>query len=237
METVNHDWKLPPKRLQLTEASVHVWRADLTAADDSVGELLSADERARVQRFVRARDRERWKQARGILRALLGRYLDSDASSLRFSVGANGKPALLREPARVDDTKFRLCFNLSHSGDLALYAFAETQVGVDVEVSRPGIDATALAERVFGRDEGKRLRGLPESARAREFLRAWVRHEASLKCYGSRLGARAEQRGLWLAELDVGADATAAVALDRAPRQMCLWEWSADENHGSNSLH
>jgi 4'-phosphopantetheinyl transferase len=226
-ETTSNHWKPPPKRLQLAEASLHVWRADLGPADDGVDELLSADERARAQRFVSARDRERWTRARGILRALLGHYLDSDAGTLRFSVGARGKPALLHEPARTDAAEARLCFNLSHSQDLALYAFARTQVGVDVEVARPGIDAIALAERVFGHGEGGRLRRLPESARAREFLRAWVRHEASLKCYGSGLGASAGRHGLWLAELEVGTGAAAAVALDRAPRQLCLWEWPA----------
>lgn len=237
METENRHWKLPPKRLQLAESAVHVWRAELASVVDDVGDLLSAEERARAQRFASARDRERWVRARGILRALLGRYLDSDASALRFSVGAHGKPALLREPARTDDTGAQLCFNLSHSGDLALYAFAETRVGVDIEVAKPGIDAIALAERVFGRDEVERLQGLSESARAREFLRAWVRHEASLKCHGSRLGARVETRGLWLAELDVSADAAAAVALDKAPTQLCLWEWPASERHDSTPLH
>jgi len=243
IETTSHHWNLPPKRLQLAESSVHVWRADLTTASEDVGELLSADERVRAQRFVFARDRERWVRSRGILRALLGNYLDLDASALRFTIGSHGKPALLAESARskecddpstqVDDSSARLCFNLSHSEDLTLYAFSRIQVGVDVEVVRPGIDVIALAERAFGHAEAVRLRRLPAPRRSREFLRTWVRHEASLKCRGTRLGARADQRELWLADLDVGPGAAAAIALDETPGQLCLWEWSAPKGHSS----
>jgi len=232
-ETSSRHWEVPPQRLLLAKSTLHVWRADLTAADDGLRELLSTDERTRAQRFVSAEDRERWVRARGILRALLGRYLDCDASALRFTIGSHGKPALLEESAQTADSNASLCFNVSHSGDLALYAFAEVPVGVDVEVARPGIDAIALAERVFGRGEAERLQRLPNSERDREFLRAWVRHEASLKCRGSRLGAPADRHGLWLVELDVGAAAAAAIAVDGAPRQLSLWEWPAPERHNS----
>jgi 4'-phosphopantetheinyl transferase len=218
-ETTNHHWKLPPKRLRLAESSIHVWRADLTAADDGVGELLSSDERERGQRFVFAKDRERWLRARGILRALLGIYLDLDASELRFTTGPHGKPALL-------SGSVSLHFNVSHSEDLALYAFAKIPVGVDVEIERPGIDAIALAERAFDRDQADRLRRLPAGERERAFLRVWVRHEASLKCRGDGLGAYLDQSGLWLTDIDVGSGAAAAVALDGTPEELCLWEWA-----------
>lgn len=127
-------WKLPTRRLQLAESSLHVWRADLSAAFDAAAELLSADEKERAQRFAFASDRERWLRARGILRALLGSYLDLDPSSLRFSAGTHGKPALVVETGRTGSSSADLHFNLSHSGGLALYAFSSSEVGVDVEV-------------------------------------------------------------------------------------------------------
>ena len=230
MKTTNHQWDHPPERLQLADSALHIWLADLTTAGDDVGDFLSADERERAQHFVFEQDRDRWMRARGILRALLGSYLDSDASSLRFSVGAHGKPALLINPTRADDAGARLCFNLSHSGDLALFALSRAPVGVDVEVVRPGIDVIALAERALGHAEAERLRQLPAPKQSLEFLRAWVRHEASLKCRGSGLGARVDKRGLWLADLDVGSGAAAAVALDGTPEKLCLWEWAAAVN-------
>jgi 4'-phosphopantetheinyl transferase len=218
-ETKSHHWKLPPKRLQLAESSLHVWRADLSLAGDEPDQLLSEDERARARRLVFARDRERWVRSRGTLRALLGSYLDLDASALRFSLGAHGKPALSGESD--------IHFNLSHSGDLALYALARLPVGVDVEFARPGIDVIRLAERALGHAEAERLRRLPAPRRNSEFLRAWTRHEASLKCRGGGLGADVDQPGLWLTDLDVGPGGAAAVALDGTPEELCLWEWAA----------
>ena len=61
-------------------------------------------------------------------------------------------------------------------------------VGVDVEVPRRAIDEVALAARAFGPAEARRLEGLDPAVRAQEFLRAWVRHEAQLKCRGTGIG-------------------------------------------------
>jgi 4'-phosphopantetheinyl transferase len=137
-------------------------------------------------------------------------------------LGARGKPALATAPKRT-----RLEFNLSHSGDLALFAFARSPVGVDVEVARPGVDVIALAGRVFGPEQVERLKSLGLPEREREFLRAWVRHEAVLKCRGAGIGTPADERGLWLAELDVGSEAAAAVALEGVPEELCLWDWAS----------
>jgi 4'-phosphopantetheinyl transferase len=218
MNRTDHQWQHPPKRLRLPESSLHVWRADLEVVDDEIGELLSADERLRARRFVFENDRTRWTRSRGILRALLGRYLDLDPKTLRFTSGPNGKPALLGESVSLH-------FNLSHSDGLALYAFARSRVGVDVEVARPDIDAIALAERALGEDEAERLRRLPAGERDREFLRAWARHEAALKCRGGGLGKRADVHGLWLTDLDAGPETAAAVAFEATPGELCLWEW------------
>jgi hypothetical protein len=66
---------------------VHVWRADVDADDDVLVELLSAEERGRAERFLEECAGRRWARSRGVLRALLGRYLQEDplarSSSLR----------------------------------------------------------------------------------------------------------------------------------------------------------
>lgn len=79
---------------------VHVWRAALNIKDSHVQSLrqtLTADERARAERFHFLKDRDHFIVARGLLRAILGRYLDIDPSRLRFSYSAYGKPSLARE--------------------------------------------------------------------------------------------------------------------------------------------
>jgi len=216
-----------------------VWRADLEAVTDDLGELLSSDERARAQRLVRERDRQPWIRSRGALRALLGRYLHGDPSALRFGAGAHGKLALIDdasvsrtapEPVSAPPTPTRISFNLSHSGKLALYAFTPTAaVGIDVELARRPIDALAIAARTFGPVEARRLEELDQATREREFLRAWVRHEAELKCLGVGIGGAvaAGARRPWIAELAVGPRAAAAVAVEGPPRELRCWDWPA----------
>ena len=230
--TTSWRWTPAPSRPRATEGVVHVWRADLAAAE-GLEELLDEDELARAARIVRACDRIRWTRSRGVLRALLGRYLDRDPRALSFVFGPQGKPAL-RAGTQPDPA---LRFNLSHSGALALYAVAAgREVGVDVEVARRQVDEVALAAHVLGRDQARLLARLDPRARRRVFLRAWVSHEATVKCRGTGLGAPSQRpptaelwtAELWTAEPDFGRLATAAVAVEGRGRcDLVLWEWRA----------
>lgn len=186
--TTDCRWTPAPPHPRARKGIVHVWRADLVAVGDTLEDLLCADELARAARIVPERNRVLWARSRGVLRALLARYLDRDPLELRFVLGPHGKPALSPEgPAPAMDLRF----NLSHSGGLALVAVsAGREVGVDIESARERYTA--------------------------EFLRAWVAHEAAVKCHG---GGLTTPRGdspatdLWIAELDAGPQAAAAVAV------------------------
>lgn len=201
---------------------MHVWRADLTSVAPDLGELLCKQERARAERIVNKHEGELWRRSRGLLRELLGRYLGLEPASLHFAVGEHGKPALDRD---------RLPFNMSHSGELALYAFSDAgAVGVDVELARRPVDEVAIAARMLGEDVAQRLQALDPATRQREFLRAWARHEAELKCLGVGIGdAGAERTGHrpWVEELELGPTAGAAVATERRARELLCWDWPA----------
>jgi 4'-phosphopantetheinyl transferase len=201
---------------------VHVWRADLTSVAPDLGELLCEQERARAERIVNKHEGELWRRSRGLLRELLGRYLRLEPASLRFAVGEHGKPELHRD---------RLPFNLSHSGELALYAFSDAgAVGVDVELARRPVDEVAIAARMLGEGVAQRLQALDPATRQREFLRAWARYEAELKCLGVGIGeAGAEPAGHrpWVEELELGPTAGAAVAAERQARELLCWDWPA----------
>ena len=223
--------------MRLHADAVHIWRADLDGIGDQPVGLLPESELARAKRIVSDRAQRRWMAARGVLRALLGGYLDEDPVALRFAVGEHGKPRL--DPRR----RKPLHFNLSHSGGLALYAVTEMcEVGVDVERSERPLDELALAERIFGAAAVERLRTLDPRSRRVEFLRAWVRHEADVKRTGAGIAedgshpeghtqrARGRQSvGMtpWIAELDAGPGTFAAVALARAPQELSCLEWPA----------
>lgn len=234
--SAHHGWEPGPLHPRLAEGAVHVWRADLTAVSDDLIEVLSPDERARAERFLRARDGQLWARAHGVLRVLLGRYLEADPRMLRFGTGEHGKPALLDDSAQApakagstSGTPAGLSFNLSHSGHVALYGFTRTgPIGVDVEVARRSINEPAIAERAFGPAEARRLNGLDETVREREFLRRWTRHEAELKRRGTGIGgasAEADQGEPWFAELEMEVQARAAIAVEQQPRELRCWGW------------
>ncbi len=191
---------------------VDVWRVDLgRATEGRLAELLCAQERERAARIVDARRRELWVRSRGVLRALLARYLQADARALHFVAGAHGKPRLGSEPSQTDrgggagpDESVR--FNLSHSRELMLLAVtAGREVGVDVEQARERYTT--------------------------EFLRAWTLREATGKCFGTGLvppplpcdGAPAD---MWATAIDVGPRAFAAVAVAGAKAcELSLRDW------------
>jgi len=233
-------WAPGPLHPLLAPGALHVWRADLTAVTNEVCELLCGEERSRAARIVRERNRELWQRSRGLLRELLGRYLQRDPRSLRFITGPHGKPALPPGPVpdagesaapqrRSSTGPARVSFNLSHSQGLALYAFAEASaVGVDVEAARRPVAEVAIAARTFGPVEARRLEGLDPATRQREFTRAWVRHEAELKCLGVGLAgadARGEGPRPWIAQLEVGPRAEGAVAAEWTAPELSCWEW------------
>ena len=137
VDSSGREWAQAPPARRALPGVIDVWRADLAGASHTYAELLSEDERARVVRFIRTEHGGYFSTARGILRALLAGYLDADPRSLRFELGAHGKPAL----AGAETT---LRFNISHARGTALYAIAcGCEVGVDVEHEDRRVDAVA----------------------------------------------------------------------------------------------
>lgn len=216
---------------------LHVWIADLdestqTGSGSLPRDSLSADERERATRFVNRLDGERWARSRALMRSLLGGYLDSEPAALCFELGAHGKPRLVSTADRDDKDTLdgtELHFNLSHSGGVGLYVFAlDCEVGCDVETPGRNIDVVAVAERALGQEVAEQLRLLDGEQREREFLRAWVCHEARLKCLGLGLGAPAEAREheCWIIEVELDEPATAAVAAKHAPAKIECRRWN-----------
>jgi len=229
-------WTAGPREPMLGPAGIDVWRVDLSASGERALGALSAQELERAERIAGPLEQRLWSRSRGVLRDLLGHYLKADPGSLELAVGSHGKPRLGGRWGGCG-----LHFNLSHSGELALYAFTTCgAVGVDVQVLRePSRSAqgnrAALAARVFGAEETARLEKLGPQSRERELLRLWTRHEAELKLRGTGIGAaRGEDRAggeahaePWIVELDIGRRAVAALASECDPtRELRLWEWA-----------
>ncbi len=158
------------------------WTSILSNASnlEAVVDRLEAAERRRAARFRVDAGRLRFIAAHAMLRTLLAHRLGVLPDALRFVEGPRGKPTLSEPPAHPEPR-----FNLSHSGDLAVVALADTEIGVDVEAHRPVPKLDALARRFFSEAERDRLASVAEEKRETLFLGIWTAKEAYLKAVGS----------------------------------------------------
>jgi 4'-phosphopantetheinyl transferase len=185
----DHQWQTFSPDAQLSENTVHVWRAALDIPVSLVQyyqRYLTDDEITRAGKFYFAKDRNHFIVAHGILRILIGRYLDVEPHQLRFCLNAYGKPSL--EPSLQVPP---LSFNISHSRDLALYAFTYArQIGVDVEYIRLDDEVDEyeqLAQHYFSPYERNVLLMLPAEEKRQAFFQCWARKEAYIKAKGTGL--------------------------------------------------
>jgi len=215
-------WRSAPETLVIDRDEVHIWQATLDQTPlqtQSFFHTLAADERARAGRFYFDRDRAHFIVARGVLRAILGGYMNRTPESLSFCYGPHGKPALAGES---DGETIR--FNLSHCHGAALYAFTRSrEVGVDIERIRDDLAVAEIADRFFSRREVAMLRMLPTEQQHCAFFRCWTRKEAYIK-------ARGEGLSLPLDRFDVSlAPGEPAVILGTRPDPSEASRWSVQD--------
>jgi 4'-phosphopantetheinyl transferase len=205
---------------------------------------LSVDERMRADRFYFREDRERFVVARGLLRTILGRYLDRAPASLAFTQNHYGKPSLVSE-AGADPIRF----NVSHSHGTALYAIArDLEIGVDLELIRDGLAVEQVARSFFSPREVSALSALPPELRRRAFFLCWTRKEAYIKARGEGLSLPLDQFEVslipgepaalmstqpesdgpsrWsLQDLSLASGYVAAFAVEGRTRPLFCWQW------------
>jgi 4'-phosphopantetheinyl transferase len=240
-------WRPGPQTPALGNGEVHVWRASLDLPASRVQSLqhtLAADELTRADRYCSWQDSERFIVARGLLRAILSRYLGMAAGHLRFCYGPNGKPKLDKETGGE-----ALRFNVTHSQGLALYAITrDREVGIDVEYIHPELAREEIAERFFSPREVAALRALPVALQPEAFFNCWTRKEAYIKAKGTGLSLPLDQFDVSLAPeepaallstkgdsleaarwvlraLDLGPDYAAALAVEGHGWQLKCWQW------------
>jgi 4'-phosphopantetheinyl transferase len=146
--------------------------------------ILDENEKARMARFVHARNRIEYAAAHGLTRLALGQALSVSPTSLTFAEGPNGKPSALHDgrPAPVS-------FNLSHASGMvgaAVLGQPDVPVGFDLERFDRRIELK-IADRYFRPEEVGWLMRLPSDERPRGFLRLWTLKEALIKATGEGL--------------------------------------------------
>jgi 4'-phosphopantetheinyl transferase len=158
---------------------VEVWRIQISAEPvDRWREFLLPDEVARADRFVFPADRNRFTVTRGVLRSLLQPHLPVGARPVEFVFNQWGKPEIPGGGPR---------FNVTHSGDFALIAIAQADVGVDIEQTSSLRRVDDLAASVFTNTELARFECLRGDARTSFFFRTWTCKEALIKAAGAGL--------------------------------------------------
>jgi 4'-phosphopantetheinyl transferase len=202
----------------LSSNDVHVWRALLDQPDLCVQQLaqtLSSEELMRAECFHFELDRTRFIVGRGVLRTILGLYLGAEPSRLEFCYGHHGKPHLAERFGAGE-----LRFNLAHSHELALYAFARgREIGVDLEYIRHMPDAEQIAANFFSAREYAMLRALPTSRKEQAFFNCWTRKEAYTKAIGRGLAQSLDQFDVSL----VPGEPAGLLNVEGAPEEASRW--------------
>lgn len=163
------------------ENEIHIWHAhwpSFKCKTDYLSGLLTKTELEKSSRFKFALDRERSIITRGILRILLGKYLNEDPAALEIIKNSHGKPYLGKHNS--------LKFNISDSGNMALFGFVKDhEIGVDIEQLRSDIDIPDIAERFFSKKEAGTIKAISEpQKKSRAFFNCWSRKEAFIKAIG-----------------------------------------------------
>lgn len=162
----------------MTKVGLH-W-IDLDVDGGPYRELLSEDEKKRVDRMVFEHDRRRCLVGWATRRLLLARLLGRHPAELGFVQEPEGRPYLADRA---------LEFNLSHSKSQAMVAVTAPQdglmMGVDIEASGRAVDLEPLSVRFFHPYEVAHLRTKNFSPGV--FFRIWTGKESYLKALGTGL--------------------------------------------------
>lgn len=173
---VENTFKLPPNE-------VHLWHCRFDANKAYIEDfkrMLSDDEVEKASRFKFDIHREQSIISRGLLRTLLGRYLQISPNNLRFGYTEFDRP-FLKEKTSLE-------FNVSHSGNRLVIGFVQNvEIGVDIEKLKSDFDVMAIAQSFFSLDEIETLNDLPDENKVDAFYRCWTRKESFIKAKGSGL--------------------------------------------------
>jgi len=239
-------WARGSLKLNLHPHHVHVWRIFLPIKIEIKNRLqktLSPDELLRLEKFHFETDRERMLVARGGLRDILARYLNTAPSTIQFHYTARGKPFL---------TQTTLSFNVSHANNCILIAITDNMlVGVDVEYHKKSFDYLSIAREFFTRNEYTNLLTVHPDERHLAFYRCWTQKEAFLKGIGMGLHVSLDQfevsvfpfenpkilevsqnlnhseknREWYISDINPGEDYSAALATSKTHNEIFLLDW------------
>ena len=175
--------------LSLKENEVHIWTINKKEHINKLPDywkILNRIEKEKASKYRFESDHNCAVVARGILRILLGNYLNKDPKDIKFHKGEYGKP-MLNESCKIE-------FNISHSADSIVMAFTQNnKIGVDIEYTKKEIEVKKIATHFFAKEEIAALLSLKESYHKQAFYNCWTRKEAFIKALGCGLSFPLDQ--------------------------------------------
>lgn len=185
----------------LRDRPIEILAARLATSADAyaVAEaVLTETEIDRRNRIIAEGARHQHALSRALLRCLLGERLGIAPQDVDLTTTARGKPQL-----GARHSASNLCFNVSHSEDVAIFGFVQgCDIGVDVERLRLIDRADKIAARFYSDSEFADYLALEERDRALGFMNCWTRKEAFIKAVGEGLFLPLESFDVSLAPTD-----------------------------------
>jgi 4'-phosphopantetheinyl transferase len=137
--------------------------------------ILSSEERQKAKAFIKLPSQHNFIITRAALHTLFCKLLKNKEILLKYN--KYGKPS-------IDATPIPLHFNISHAENLALFAFADYEIGIDVEFMRDELNHLELAKRFFSKDEYLAITSHPPHVQQKIFFNIWSKKEAIIKAIG-----------------------------------------------------
>ena len=162
----------------LAEDELRVYRLTFVFDHDALADaepLLSEGERTRMAGYQSPVRRRRFAVGRAAVRRILSEHLGVAPIGVPLVAPRHHKPHLHHINGSID-----LRFNAAHSGSTLLCAVARgAEVGVDVELDRPGQDVAAVVDTASSQSERDEIDRLPPKDRYPAALLQWTRKDGS----------------------------------------------------------
>lgn len=166
----------------IKDQEIHVLLMNIRELDPDLSDVaieMPADRYDKMKKYMKKMDRARHLGNELLFTYALEKYfgIKEDRGNMR-KIDSNGKPYI-----ECDGT---ICFNMSHSGDFSVCAFAGRNIGIDIEqIGKADMD---IASRFFCTLEHQEILSLKEERRNHKFFEYWVLKESFVKAVG--LGMR-----------------------------------------------
>jgi len=188
--TIETDHPVLGTRIPITGNQLHIWSArysDLDRYYPVLSGLISAQEVTRAAGFKKPRDAQNYLLRYGMVRTVLGEYIEKEPQEVRFVYEESGKPNLDPE-GEIHD----IHFSLSRTDEMICLGISKkNRIGLDIVNGDPRYPFLATAEYLFTPGERQWISQAPYHEQ-HGFFRIWSLKEALLKAMGGCVGMMQE---------------------------------------------